>query len=76
MVDNETRISSRGTKYLTDKGLDLALALREAAAEVGGRGGGHPVASGATIPRGEEDAFLEVVDYIVGKQLNGEKPGK
>ncbi len=74
VVDNETRISSRGTKYLTDKGLDLATALREAAAEVGGRGGGHPVASGATIPKGKEDAFLEVVDYIVGKQLNGEKP--
>lgn len=71
VLKKETRISSRGTKYLTDKGLDLAIALREAAAEVGGSGGGHPVASGATIPLGKEDAFLELVDYIVGKQLKG-----
>ena len=54
-----------------NKGLDLALALREAAGEVGGSGGGHPVASGASIPLGKEDAFLELVDYIVGKQLKG-----
>jgi RecJ-like exonuclease len=75
ILENETRVSSRGTKYLVDKGLDLSVALREAAAEVGGSGGGHPVASGATIPKGKEDAFLEVVDYIVGKQLgdSGEK---
>jgi RecJ-like exonuclease len=70
VVDKETRISSRGTKYLTKKGLDLAVAMREAAQEVHGRGGGHPVASGASIPKGKEDAFLELLDYIVGKQLH------
>jgi RecJ-like exonuclease len=69
VLKKETRVSSRGTKYLVEKGLDLALTLREAAEEVGGSGGGHPVASGATIPLGKEDAFLELVDYIVGKQM-------
>jgi single-stranded-DNA-specific exonuclease len=69
VVEFETKISSRGTKYLVSKGLDLAFACRKAANEVGGRGGGHPVASGATIPKGKEEAFLESVDDIVSSQL-------
>ncbi len=72
VLEKETRISSRGTRYLTSKGLDLAYACRLAAKEVGGRGGGHPVASGATIPKGKEEAFLSRLDEIVGGQLAGE----
>jgi single-stranded DNA-specific DHH superfamily exonuclease len=70
VLDTETRISSRGTKYLVDCGLDLAAALRDAAKDVGGHGGGHPVASGATIPKGKEEKFLELVNEIVGKQFH------
>jgi RecJ-like exonuclease len=69
VVESETKISCRGTKYLVSKGLDLAFACRKAAIDVGGRGGGHPVASGATIPKGKEEAFLESVDEIVFAQL-------
>ncbi|UCG70392.1 MAG: DHH family phosphoesterase [Thermoplasmata archaeon] len=72
VLDKETKISSRGTKYLISKGLDLAIACREAAQKVGGRGGGHPVASGATIPKGKEESFLELMDDIVGNQFSGE----
>jgi len=67
--NGKTRISSRGTRWLVSRGLDLAAALREAAAAVGGVGGGHPVASGATIPQGREEEFLSRVDAIVGAQL-------
>jgi RecJ-like exonuclease len=73
VLEKETKISSRGTKYLVSKGLDLALALRDAAQGVGGVGGGHPIASGATIPKGKEEAFLKLVDEIVEKQLQIEK---
>ncbi|UCE38049.1 MAG: DHH family phosphoesterase [Thermoplasmata archaeon] len=69
--EEKTKVSCRGTKYLVSKGLDLARACRDSANEVGGRGGGHPVASGATIPKGKEEAFLKHVDEIVGKQLQG-----
>lgn len=72
VLDRETKISSRGTKYLISKGLDLAKACREAAKEVSGRGGGHPIASGATIPKGKEEAFLNLLDEIVGSQMKGE----
>jgi nanoRNase/pAp phosphatase (c-di-AMP/oligoRNAs hydrolase) len=50
--------------------------LRQAAAEVGGNGGGHNIASGATVPKGKEEKFLTLVDAIVAGQLASapEKP--
>jgi single-stranded-DNA-specific exonuclease len=63
------RVSGRGTLWLVERGLDLAGALREAAAEVGGEGGGHRVAAGATVPQPGWTRFLQSVDRIVGTQL-------
>ncbi len=69
VMDGTTRVSGRGTKALVARGLDLAAALREAAASLGGVGGGHDVAAGATIPKGKEDRFVALVDERVGLQL-------
>ncbi len=69
------KISARGNKLLVSQGLDLSLALRKGAEAVGGVGGGHTIASGASIPPGTEDKFVAVVDDIIGQQLrhtNGE----
>jgi single-stranded DNA-specific DHH superfamily exonuclease len=63
------KVSSRGTRELVSKGLDLAFAMREAAGAVGGRGGGHSVASGAAIPIGSAEEFLGIADRIIGDQL-------
>jgi single-stranded-DNA-specific exonuclease len=63
------KVSSRGTKYLVSKGLDLSSALKKSAEKLGGNGGGHAVASGATVPIDKEDEFLKSVDEIVGLQL-------
>jgi RecJ-like exonuclease len=65
---NEIKVSSRGTFELLDQGVDLAAALRESAQKVGGVGGGHRIASGATVPRGREQEFLDLVDKMVGEQ--------
>ena len=62
------RVSSRASFRILEKGVDLSVALREAAKSVGGTGGGHAVASGATIPLGKEQEFLARVDSIVGEQ--------
>ena len=67
--DESTKVSSRGTTWLVGRGLDLATACREAAARVGGEGGGHRVASGATIPTDREQEFLQEADRIIAKQL-------
>ncbi|MDD3043523.1 MAG: DHH family phosphoesterase [Methanosarcinaceae archaeon] len=70
------KISGRGTRELVARGLDLSFALREAASAVGGRGGGHSVASGASIPLGTVDEFLSIADRIVGEQLRKPSEGK
>ena len=68
--DGPTKVSARATpRMVASKGLDLASACRIAAAEVGGEGGGHRVASGATIPNGTRDAFLAVCDREIRGQF-------
>lgn len=69
VVDGMTKVSARGTDYLVDRGVNLAEALREGAEAVGGSGGGHNIASGASFPKGKEEGFLDVVDGVVGRQL-------
>ena len=66
----DTKISARCSKNLVRKGIDLAKALEHAASEVGGYGGGHPVASGASIPEGAEERFITAVDRIIGEQIH------
>jgi RecJ-like exonuclease len=65
----ETKVSARGTARLVRSGLDLSVVMGEAAGAVGGEGGGHTVAAGATVPRGTESDFVAAVDAIVGDQL-------
>ncbi|WP_434521198.1 DHHA1 domain-containing protein [Halorubrum sp. AS12] len=65
----ELKVSSRGSHALVRQGLDLSAVMREASQSVGGDGGGHDVAAGATIPIDERDAFLAAADELVGEQL-------
>jgi single-stranded-DNA-specific exonuclease len=67
----ECRISARGTKKLVSLGLDLADSLSTSAAECGGHGGGHVIASGASVPADKLEAFLKMVDEITARQLRG-----
>ncbi|UYZ39996.1 MAG: DHHA1 domain-containing protein [Candidatus Methanospirare jalkutatii] len=65
--ENETKISARCGTLL--KGVvDLSTAVSVAALKVGGFGGGHPSAAGASIPAGTEKAFIEEVNRIVSEQ--------
>ncbi|MEA1930923.1 MAG: DHH family phosphoesterase [Euryarchaeota archaeon] len=67
--DSESKVSSRGSHQLIRNGLDLSVVMREAARAVGGDGGGHDVAAGATIPTGTQQAFVDHANEIVGQQL-------
>jgi single-stranded-DNA-specific exonuclease len=64
-----TKASARGTKELVERGLDLSSAMRRASESVGGTGGGHNIAAGATIPPGREADFLAEIDRIVSSQI-------
>lgn len=70
-ADDGVKVSARGTRELVARGLDLAAVMGEAARAVGGQGGGHKAAAGATIPPGKEDEFLAIADLMVGEQLGG-----
>jgi len=67
--DGRTKISGRAPHELHSRGVDLSVAMREAAAGVGGQGGGHKGAAGATIPRHSEADFLARLDRIVAGQV-------
>lgn len=67
-ADDGVKVSARAPRTLTDRGLDLSRIMKDSAAAVGGMGGGHSVAAGATIPEGREEAFLEEVDRMVAAQ--------
>jgi RecJ-like exonuclease len=67
--EDEVKVSARGSHRLTRQGLDLSVVMRECSQAVGGDGGGHDVAAGATIPKGTQSAFVERVDELVGEQL-------
>lgn len=68
-AEGELKVSARGTQDLVRSGLDLADALSRSAHAVGGVGGGHNVAAGATIPPQAKEEFLALMDFAVGRQL-------
>ncbi|MDO8056941.1 MAG: DHH family phosphoesterase, partial [Candidatus Hermodarchaeota archaeon] len=69
--DGRVKVSARTTRRIVEAGADLGEAMNLAAAEIGSgsEGGGHNIAAGATIPRGQEQRFLEIVERVLRKQL-------
>jgi RecJ-like exonuclease len=68
--DGEIKVSARGTQQLLSKGLNLSKAMKKAANELNGVGGGHNIAAGATIPKGKEEEFLELLENEIKSQLS------
>ena len=69
--DGRVKVSGRTTRRIVEAGADLGKAMKEASAEIGSgsEGGGHNIAAGATIPRGQEDPFLKIIQRILRKQM-------
>ena len=68
-AEDGIKVSARTTRDLVARGLDLAAIMQEASKAVGGYGGGHHAAAGATIPPGTEQRFLEIANRMVREQL-------
>jgi RecJ-like exonuclease len=68
--EGDIKVSARTTRTLVQKGLDLSVVMKKSAEEVGGVGGGHNIAAGATIPRGCEEDFLKIAQQLVKEQLS------
>lgn len=66
--DDGVRISARATFKLLEKGVDLSEALGISAKAAGGSGGGHAIASGASVPVDRLNEFLHELDRIISEQ--------
>jgi RecJ-like exonuclease len=68
-TDDGVKVSGRGNYDLVRKGLNLGVSLNTAAQAVGGMGGGHDIAAGATIPAAAKSDFIKHLDQLIGSQL-------
>ncbi len=68
-TDGGIKVSARGTQDLIRRGVNLSEAMSIVSAEVGGAGGGHDIAAGATIPENVKEEFARKLDLFIGEQL-------
>ncbi|NLX50368.1 MAG: DHH family phosphoesterase [Methanospirillum sp.] len=64
-----TKVSMRTNEWSVRRGVDLQAVLAEATSELGGGGGGHPIAAGAFIPHDAEEVFVSRVNELLRDQL-------
>jgi len=62
-------VSARLHRSMVGK-VDIGRIMKDVAAKLGGRGGGHNVAAGATLPPGTEEKFIELVNEEIEKSLS------
>ncbi len=67
--DGNIKVSVRSPRSFVERGVDFSIIMKSASEAVGGTGGGHNVAAGATIPPGTEDEFVDIVERMIKKQL-------
>jgi len=67
--NGEIKASARAPSLLRQRGIDLSKAMQRVASRLGGTGGGHEVAAGATIPQGKEEEFLCMLEKEIRNQL-------
>jgi single-stranded-DNA-specific exonuclease len=67
------KISARTMDIVVNRGVNLGEVMQVAAERLHGKGGGHNVAAGAQVSLEDVEAFLKIVDELVGKQMRGEK---
>jgi RecJ-like exonuclease len=70
-TEKEIHVSCRGNQQLVKNGLDLGAAMKTVAGSLGGYGGGHKIAAGATIAFEKEQDFLQQVDLLLVSQMKG-----
>ena len=68
-ADDGIKVSARADRSLVNRKLDLSEIMKKASEMVGGYGGGHNIAAGATIPEGKEEEFLNIAEDLIAAQL-------
>jgi RecJ-like exonuclease len=65
------KVSGRASKSSVARGLNLGELMKNATGAVGGIGGGHRMAAGASIPKEKINEFLLFAGEYLGKQGGG-----
>jgi single-stranded-DNA-specific exonuclease len=73
--DNLAKFSARTMDTMTNRGVNLGEVMQVAAEKFQGKGGGHNVAAGAQVPIDKVAEFIDLVNDLVRRQLQGEKIG-
>lgn len=68
-AEDGVKVSARADRSLVNRGLNLSEVMKKAAEFVGGFGGGHSVAAGATIPADKREVFLDAVEDLISCQV-------
>ena len=66
--DGMVKVSARAHDSLVEGGLSMEALLSAAASRLGGEGGGHKGAAGATIPKGAEEEFILQIEEMLETQ--------
>ncbi|MGA9387932.1 MAG: DHH family phosphoesterase [Candidatus Bathyarchaeia archaeon] len=69
------KISARTVDAVVARGINLGDIMQAAAEKCEGKGGGHNIAAGAQVPQEKINAFISIVNELVGQRLKGEKIG-
>ncbi len=72
-ADGQVKVSGRIDDLLVRQGLSMKDVMSHAAGELGGQGGGHPGAAGATIPAQSEERFINIVEKLLIAAGSGQK---
>ncbi|HEV2118783.1 MAG TPA: DHH family phosphoesterase [Candidatus Bathyarchaeia archaeon] len=67
--EGESKVSTRGTEQLIEKGLNLGKILQDLSPKHGGYGGGHAIAAGATVPRQNLESFLTQLEKTIESSI-------
>ena len=67
--DGKLKVSARTNQNMVDRGINLNVIMQTIAEKFNGKGGGHNIAAGATIPKDKIEAFIEQVNKSVKDTL-------
>ncbi len=70
IANGETGDIKVSTRTYKKTGINLGILVSEASEKIGGIGGGHAVAAGASIPKNKLNEFLCAVKENIEKQIN------
>lgn len=68
--ENRADISARATKKLVENGVDLGRFCKEISEKLGGSGGGHDIAAGATVSNDRFEDFIKMIDEMIGSHIS------